>query len=146
MAAAIDLSDIPAVSTEELSVPMHYLISTGRGLAMLRGLSDADLRDVEAEIWSNDAIAPSSRLAVAVRFRSFIKAFDSRRMQQLLLERGFPLIAPALRSAASHRLNQKWGFNPQRFLSALLETAPETEPVAKTRLRVAELQPQQLAA
>lgn len=146
MTAVADLSDIAPVTIEELSVPMHYLIQTGRGLAMLRGLSEADLREVETMIWSHEGIAAQRRMAVAVRFRSFIAAFAARRLQQLLLERGFPLIAPAIAAAASLRLNQKWGFNPQRFLAALQASVAEAEVAVRPTRIVSELQPEQLAA
>lgn len=144
--AAADLSDIPAVTAEELSVPMQYLVQTGRGLAMLRGIGEADLREVETMIWSHEDIAAERRMAVAVRFRSLIAAFAARRLQQLLLDRGFPLIAPAIAAAASLRLNQKWGFNPQRLLAALQASVGEVEVSARPYRVISELQPEQLAA
>ncbi len=45
--------------------------------------------------------------------------FGARRLQQLLLDNGHALMAPAIAVAASLRLNGHRGFNPQSFLLGL---------------------------
>lgn len=118
MAASIDLADVPAVSAEELFEPMRMLIGKGLGLALLRGLDEAGFKELEDRLWQQPGDA-QRRLAVAVRLRGLIAVFGARRLQALMLERGFALIAEAVSLAATSRLNARRGFNPQRFVSAL---------------------------
>lgn len=119
MTTILDRTDVPLVAPEELTLPMQILIDSGRGLVMLRGLSESELRDVDAAIWQEWQGDAVRRTAVALRFRCLIAVFASRRLQDLLLQRGFSLIAPAVAIAAQMRLNTQWGFNPLKFERAL---------------------------
>jgi hypothetical protein len=115
------MSDVPLVASHELLIPMQHLIDTERGLGMLHGLSDAELRAVDRAVW--DALAGDAirRVAVLLRFRALIQVFKARRLAELFLHRGFLLIAPAVHVAARMRLNTEWGFNPLKFERALLD-------------------------
>lgn len=117
MPAIVDSSDVPYVAPEALALPMHYLVESGRGLALLKGLSKEDLRDVDAAVW--DELAPEHRVAVLVRLRCLIRVFEAQRLANLFLNHGHALIAPAVYVAARARLNTKWGFNPFKFERAL---------------------------
>ncbi len=46
------------VNPADLVRPMQYMIDTGRGLAMLRGISQAELREVDHALW--DKLDPAS--------------------------------------------------------------------------------------
>ena len=96
---------------------MRYLIESGRGLALLNGLSKDDLRDVDAAVW--DELTPEHRVAVLLRLRSLIRVFEARRLANLFLHHGRALIAPTVYVAARSRLNTKLGFNPFKFERAL---------------------------
>jgi hypothetical protein len=115
------MSDVPLVASHELLIPMQHLIDTERGLGMLHGLSDAELRAVDQAVW--DALAGDAirRVAVLLRFRALIQVFKARRLAELFLHRGFLLIAPAVHVAARMRLNTEWGFNPLKFERVLLD-------------------------
>ncbi len=115
------LSDVPLVDPQALALPMQYMIDTGRGLAMLRGISKEELRQVDHALWERLGADPAQRLAVLVRFRCLIRVFGARRLANLLLENGFNLIAPAVHVAARMRLNADVGFNAPKFERALLE-------------------------
>jgi hypothetical protein len=121
MSSKVDMSDVPLVASHELLIPMQHLIDTERGLGMLHGLSDAELRSVDQAVW--DALAGDAirRVAVLLRFRALIQVFKARRLAELFLHRGFLLIAPAVHVAARMRLNTEWGFNPLKFERALLD-------------------------
>jgi hypothetical protein len=119
MSSRVDMSDVPLVASHELLVPMHHLIDTERGLSMLNGISNAELRAVDAAVWDALAGDATARVAVLVRFRALIQVFKARRLSELFLHRGFMLIAPAVHVAARMRLNAEWGFNPLRFERAL---------------------------
>jgi hypothetical protein len=125
MSAKIDLSDVPPVAPEHLAMPMRFLVESGRGLVMLRGLSRADLDELETVIWpllEGDIVY---RRAVLLRFQCMVDAFTARRLRGLLLRRGYGLIWLAVRLAASARLNAKWGFNPMK-LAFGLQAASQT--------------------
>jgi hypothetical protein len=117
-----DLTDVPAIAPSDLAAAMQALIADGRGLVLLRGLEDADLDTVQAELKRRFHRDPQTALAAFVRFRHLAEVFSARRLKELMLERGYALIAPAVAIAASLRLNANRGFNPQKFLLALQET------------------------
>jgi hypothetical protein len=119
MVMSFNTNDVPLVSPQDLALPMQYMISTGCGLAMLRGASDRELRDAEDAVWDRIEGGSETRTAVVVRFRCLVAVFTAVRLRRMLLQRGFTLIAPALQVAASMRLNTRWGFNPMKFALAL---------------------------
>jgi hypothetical protein len=121
MSSKVDRSDVPLVATHELLIPMQHLIDSERGLGMLHGLSDAELRGVDQAVWDTLAGDAVRRVAVLLRFRALIQVFKARRLAELFLHRGFLLIAPAVHVAARMRLNTEWGFNPLKFERALLD-------------------------
>ena len=119
MGSELDRSDVPLVAGHDLLVPMQHLIDTERGLALLNGISNAELRELDHAVW--DALDGDSerRVAVLLRFRALIQVFKARRLAELFLHRGFMVIAPAVHVAARMRLNSEWGFNPLKFERAL---------------------------
>ena len=117
-----DLTDVPAIASADLAAAMQALVADGRGLVLLRGLEDADLDTVQAELKRRFHTDPQTALAVFVRFRHLAEVFSARRLKELMLERGFALIGPAIAIAASLRLNANRGFNPQKFLIAVQDT------------------------
>jgi hypothetical protein len=119
MSSRLDKSDVPLVASHELLVPMQHLIDTERGLGMLKGLTDAELRGVDGAVWDALNGDATRRVAVLLRFRALIQVFRARRLAELFLHRGFMLIAPAVHVAARMRLNTEWGFNPLKFERAL---------------------------
>ncbi|MCL4766459.1 MAG: hypothetical protein KJZ80_09525 [Hyphomicrobiaceae bacterium] len=119
MAITWDPSDVPAVAAENIAAPMRRLIAESRGLVLLRGMTPEDAALVEASLRQRLGKEPSRELAALMRFRALVDVFASRRLRELMLERGHEVIAPALQTAAQLRLNLKWGFNPQRFTRAL---------------------------
>lgn len=122
--ASIDLSDVPTVSLHDLYAPMRRLISEGRGLALLNGLSETDIRYVESQIWADFADQPDTRLAIAMRFRALLDVFATRRLRQEFLHQGFKLIARAVAEASTQRLNTRFGFTAQKFVMAFAPVAP----------------------
>lgn len=124
MAITWDPTDVPAVAVEDLAAPMRELIAGERGLVFLRGLTPEDAQTVESCLRQRLGKEPSVELAALMRFRALADVFACRRLRELMLERGFEVIGPALQIAASMRLNLRWGFNPQNFyraVSALLD-------------------------
>ena len=140
-----DLSDVPAVAAADLAAAMRVLIDNERGLVLLRGLSDGDLSLVQSELQRQFRSEPQRALAVFVRLRTMVEVFSARRLQEMMLDRGYALLAPAIAIAASLRLNAHRGFNPQRFMLSLQE-ALAANLVAMPAPRAAFEAPQALAA
>ncbi len=115
----INLADVPAVSASDLGFVLQMLIESGQGLALLRGLAEDEIREIEDRIWSKFHGSDQTRLAVALRFRALLDVFSSRRLKALFLERGFRLLGAVAQEAAKRPLNIRFGFNPQRLLLAL---------------------------
>lgn len=124
----MNLSDVPLVNPADLARPMQYMIDTGRGLAMLRGISKAEMSEVDHALWDELGGNPVQRLAVLMRFRSLVEVFGARRLADLLLHNGYNLIAPAVHVAARMRLNADRGFNPVKFERALHELLSQLGP------------------
>ena len=117
----LNLSDVALVDPRNLALAMQYMVETGRGLAMLRGITETELREIDRALWDKLGEDPLQRLAVLVRFRCLVKVFGARRLSDLLMHTGYRLIAPAVQVAARMRLNADLGFNPVKFERALVE-------------------------
>lgn len=119
----IDSRDVPSVALHDLYAPMRRLIAEGRGLALLNGMSETEIRAVESQIWADFADQPETRLAIALRFRALLDVFATRRLRQEFLNQGFKLIARAVAEASTQRLNTRFGFTAQKFVTALAPVA-----------------------
>jgi hypothetical protein len=119
MNATFDRCDVPPVSPASLALPMQAMIAAGRGLVLLRGISEGELRDVEHTVWNRLEGTSSEKVATLLRFRAMVGVFAVARLQQLFLRRGLALLGPAMQVAAEMRLNVQWGFNSTKFLRAL---------------------------
>ena len=137
MTTMINTADVPAVSVQDLFMPMRALILQGRGLALIKGLSESDLRTLENEIWAHFKGSSETRLAVALRFRALLDVFASRRLKDLMLQRGFKLIALAITEASTQRLNTRFGFSPQKFVAALSTETVQPAVVHAQEMRLA---------
>jgi hypothetical protein len=131
----VNLSDVPLVDPQAMALPMQYMIDTGRGLAMLRGVSKDELREIDHALWDALGSDPVQRLAVLMRFRCLIRVFGARRLADMLLDNGYNLIAPAVQVAARMRLNADLGFNPLKFERALQDLMAK---IAQGQRRAAE--------
>jgi hypothetical protein len=119
MAAKINFADVPVVDASELNLVMQMLIEGGQGLALVRGLKEEEIRRLEDSLWAEFQGDSEARLAIALRFRALLDVFASRRLKELFLDRGFRLLAAAVRQAAQRPLNIRFGFNAQQLLLAL---------------------------
>jgi hypothetical protein len=128
MTAVLDFTDLPLVSAEDLALPMRHLIESGRGLALIRGLTEAELEEIDRLMWEkSEGGDPVRRLATVLRFRALAEAFASHRLQNLFLQHGLPILPAILEIAAGTRLNVEWGFNPHKFARALQEAVGERD-------------------
>jgi hypothetical protein len=124
MTARLDPTDVPQVAVSDLNRPMQILIANGQGLALLKGMSERELRALEDSLWSEFQGDADTRLAVALRFRALVNAFAARRLRDLLLARGFKVMTAAIAAASEQRLNTRFGLSTQKLLLAI-DTASE---------------------
>ncbi|HEY7086064.1 MAG TPA: hypothetical protein VH519_14740 [Hyphomicrobiaceae bacterium] len=117
----MNLTDVALVDPERLALALEYMVKTGRGLTMLRGITEAQLREIDQALWDELGSDPAQRVAVLVRFRCLIRVFATRRLANLLLHTGYRLLAPAARVAGRMRLNADRGFNAVKFERALID-------------------------
>jgi hypothetical protein len=115
MSNRLDQTDVPLVGTHHMMAPMQHMIATERGLILLKGASNAELRELDATLWPHLEGDRTQRVAVLLRFRALVQVFGARRLKQLFLQRGHMMIAPAVHVAARMRLNAQLGFNPLKF-------------------------------
>ena len=127
MAAPIDYTDLPRVSSESLMVAMRELVATGRGLAPLHGIADGELRELENAIWRKLEGTRAEKVSTLLRLRCVIGVFAAARLQRLFLHRGLALMQPAMEVAARMRLNVHLGFSPTKFVHALQERLQQAE-------------------
>jgi hypothetical protein len=119
MRSDFNLADVPVVDASDLGFVLQHLVDSGQGLALLRGLQETEIRDIEDRLWTEFQGANDARLATALRFRALLQVFASRRLKALFLERGFRLLLAVAHEAATRPLNVRFGFNSQRMLGAL---------------------------
>lgn len=138
MAITWDLTNVPDVSPDDLFLPMQSLIEQGRGLVLLRGLDVADANTVEEAIWREFADDTARGLAVMLRFRELVKVFEAPRLRDILMNRGYQAIRPAVELAATSRLNATRGFGADQFAWALKAALTHTwaKAGAKTETKV----------
>jgi hypothetical protein len=127
MSASLDRCDVAPISAEALDIPMQHMIAAGRGLVLLRGIADRELRDVEHAVWDKIEGSSAEKVATLLRFRCLVAVFKCSRLQELFLRRGLALFAPAIAVAAEMRLNVQYGFNPVKFTRALEEQLGESD-------------------
>jgi hypothetical protein len=58
----LNLSDVALVEPQNLALAMQHMVDTGRGLAMLRGITKAELREVDPPYGTRWATTPLSGL------------------------------------------------------------------------------------
>lgn len=124
MSPAVDLTDLPKAEPETLALAMRLLIEDGRALVMLRGITDEDRTRLEERFWKRFEGGTAEGVVALLRLWSLVDVFKAARLRDLLLDRGYALLADAARVAAEQRINIDWGFNPQRMLIALASRRP----------------------
>lgn len=130
---ALDTSDVPRVGARELALALKIL-SAGNLLLPTVTLSDEDLRRVEQDFWQISPRARVRKVAVLLRFRSFLSACQTRHVSDVIARHGQEALIIGLEAAAKMRLNAKWGFSPVKMARAMSEAlaafGPEGQPAA----------------
>jgi hypothetical protein len=133
---AIDPADVPYVAAKDLALPVRLMLASG-GSGPLRALTESEIKRIEHFYWRRSNAGRTHKVAVLLRFRSLIDVLATRRLDTMLAARGSEALRPILEIAAALRLNAKWGFNPQRFATALAASRQEAGPAREERLAIA---------
>ncbi len=139
MHRTLNAADVPAVDASDIAFVLSLLIDSGQGLALLRGLNEGEIRELEETIWNAYQGPASSRVAIALRFRALLAVFGSRRLKALFLERGYRVFGALAHWTAAQPLNIRFGVNAQRLLIALdaMTGSTQKEQAATARMRIA---------
>ena len=79
----LNLSDVTLVEPQDLALAMQYMVDTGRGLAMLRGVTEAELREVDRALWDALSDDPAERRRRRwCASAASIEVFRARRLQR----------------------------------------------------------------
>ena len=116
---AIDFTDVPLVAVRELAVALKILSDDLQALILAGPMSEDDLRRVEETFWQRCPRDRGRKVAVLVRFRSFLEACRAKSLQALIASYGQAAVLEALAVASTMRLNTRIGFNPQKIARAI---------------------------
>lgn len=141
MSPTIDLTDLPKATPESLALAMRLLIEDGRALILMRGASPEDRLRLEERFWERFDGTTAEGVVALLRLWCLVEVFKANRLQVLLLDRGYALLADAARAAAEQRVNVRWGFNPQRMVTALSRRRPALRIVTDASMRAASGRP-----
>lgn len=146
MARVFDPTDVSQVTADEMRTALSAVVESGRVMVFFEGAEKVDREQVEAAFWEIFESEISRGGTVLLRLWSLVDALQSRRLNRLLLARGFEFLEAAFSVAGELRLNVDWGFAPQRLIWAIdeAERQPAVQPASPVVLD--ELQPLLLAA
>ncbi|KUO68431.1 MAG: hypothetical protein APF80_14945 [Alphaproteobacteria bacterium BRH_c36] len=144
----IEITDVAPAPKAAMLAALSAVVQSGRARVFFQGALEADRKAVEHAFWNGyDGNITEGGLAL-LRLWQLVEVLQSRRLQRLLLQKGFRFIEAAAIAAGELRLNLEWGFMPQRLYWAIsaVETARQAEQQPRTRLTPLELAVLPLAA
>lgn len=118
-AAAVDLTDVPVVTPQDLTQAVRVLAAAGIPLITSRHTSEERIREVEAVFWQHFEGPRELKTAILLRIRALSEVLGSRRLGEFVSSHHPAVLRLTLKTASSMRLNTKWGFNPMKFMFAL---------------------------
>jgi hypothetical protein len=117
--AAVDLTDVPVVTPQDLGEAVRVLAAAGIPLIASRTISEDRFRAVEQAFWQNFDGPRELKTAILLRIRALSEVLGARRLNKFVSNHNSGMLRMTLKIAAHMRLNTKWGFNPTKFMMAL---------------------------
>jgi hypothetical protein len=117
--AAVDLTDVPVVTPQDLAEAVRVLAAAGIPLIASRNISEERFRAVEQAFWQNFEGPRELKTAILLRIRALSEVLGARRLSAFVSDHNAGMLRMTLKVAAHMRLNTKWGFNPTKFIMAL---------------------------
>lgn len=117
--AAVDLTDVPVVTPQDLGEAVRVLAAAGIPLLASRNISEERFRAVEQAFWTHFEGSREMKTAILLRIRALSEVLGARRLNKFVSDHNSGMLRMTLKVASSMRLNTKWGFNPTKFMFAL---------------------------
>lgn len=117
--AAVDLTDVPVVTPQDLGEAVRVLAAAGIPLLASRNISEERFRAVEQAFWTHFDGSREMKTAILLRIRALSEVLGARRLNKFVSDHNSGMLRMTLKVASSMRLNTKWGFNPTKFMFAL---------------------------
>lgn len=128
--AAVDLTDVPVVTPQDLGEAVRVLASAGVPLITSRNISEERFRAIEQAFWTNFEGSRELKTAILLRIRALSEVLGSRRLNKFVSDHNSGMLRMTLKVASGMRLNTKWGFNPTKFMFALTSALGTSEAVS----------------
>lgn len=125
--AAVDLTDVPVVTPQDLGEAVRVLASAGVPLITSRNISEERFRAIEQAFWTNFEGSRELKTAILLRIRALSEVLGSRRLNKFVSDHNSGMLRVTLKVASGMRLNTKWGFNPTKFMFALTSALGPSE-------------------
>lgn len=129
VSAAVDLTDVPLVSPQDLTEAVRVLAAAGIPLITSRYISEDRFRAVEQVFWLHFEGPRELKTAILLRIRALSEVLGARRLNQFVSHHNLGMLRMTLKVASCMRLNTKWGFNPTKFMFALSTSLGAADPV-----------------
>ncbi len=114
-----ELTDIPRVAGTDLHAVIGDLVAAGHANFVFGNVTDEDRAQFTTTFWQTYSGDTGLGAAILIRFWALVDVLASRRMQALLLDRGFSFLRLAAQAAAKQRLNAQRGLNPLQMMWAV---------------------------
>ena len=129
MSETVDLTDVPLVAPQDLTEAVRVLAAAGIPLITSRYASEERFRDVEQVFWQHFEGSREMKTAILLRIRALSEVLGARRLSEYVTNHNQAMLRLTLKTASSMRLNTKWGFNPTKFMFALMGAIGAAEPI-----------------
>lgn len=129
-----ELNDVPRVAASDLQAVLQELVISGRADLLLEGPTQIDRTAFEEEFWQGFSGQTSLGAAIIVRFWALVDVLSSRRINDMLMDRGFVFLRLLADAAASQRLNANRGLNPLQIAWAVKKIEKDVNESPRIRL------------
>lgn len=148
MTALLERTDVGPVDTSVMLTALAAVIETGRARVFFEGAKESDRKIIEEAFWNAYEGNTSVGGFALIRLWGLVEVLQARRLQNLVMQRGFRFIEAAAMASGGLRLNLDWGFMPQRMYWAIdaIETERAAQAPAPVRINPLEMPVLPLAA
>jgi len=130
MTVLLETTDVAPVDSAVMLTAIRSVVQSGRAMVFFEGADKTDREIVENAFWNTYEGNTTVGGMALIRLWGLVDVLQSRRMLNLLMQRGFRFIVSAAMAAGELRLNVDWGFMPQRLYWAI--DAIDADQAAKT--------------
>ncbi len=148
MTILLERTDVAPVDASVMLTALAAVVQSGRARVFFEDAEVADRKAIEEQFWNTyDGNTTLGGIAL-IRLWGLVDVLQARRLQNLVMQRGFRFIESAAMAASDIRLNLDWGFMPQRLYWAIdaIDAKRVAQTPAPVRIKPLELSVMPLAA